>query len=284
MLRLAGPGDFASLCAIWRAGFGDGEEYVRLFWQNWRESCRPYLWQDEAGPAAALFLLPVEYRRGSERVPLWYLYAAATLPQRQGEGIMSRMLEEVYRRETGGRAGIVLVPGEPSLFSFYGSRGYREWGGLRRLTVARGECTGAGCPLPPLSPEALADRREAAFLAGGYLAHGPAGLRHAVADCRFWGGDALGFAGGHLLYQRDGEELVVKELAAPDDGSARAALAALFAQTGAARARLALPVYSPLFAGRGEVGRFAQLRPAPSAPDWLLGAKTESCYAGLLYD
>ena len=103
MLRLAGPGDFASLCAIWRAGFGDGEEYVRLFWQNWRESCRPYLWQDEAGPAAALFLLPVEYRRGGERVPLWYLYAAATLPQRQGEGIMSRMLEEVYRRETGGR-------------------------------------------------------------------------------------------------------------------------------------------------------------------------------------
>ena len=54
MLRLAGPGDFASLCAIWRAGFGDGEEYVRLFWQNWRESCRPYLWQDEAGPAEYL--------------------------------------------------------------------------------------------------------------------------------------------------------------------------------------------------------------------------------------
>ncbi len=284
MLRLAGPEDFSSLCAIWRAGFGDGEAYVRLFWQNWRENCRPYLWQDEAGPAAALFLLPVEYRRGGERVPLWYLYAAATLPQRQGEGIMSRMLEEVYRRESGGRAGIVLVPGEPSLFSFYGARGYRAWGGLRRLAVERGGCAGEGCPLTPLSPEALAGRREAAFLAGGYLAHGPAGLRHAVADCRFWGGDALGFAGGHLLYQRDGAELVIKELAAPDDGRALAALAALFAQTGTARARLVLPVFSPLFAGRGEIGPFAQLRPAPGAPGGLLGAGTESGYAGLLYD
>ena len=110
MLRLAGPGDFASLCAIWRAGFGDGEEYVRLFWQNWRESCRPYLWQDEAGPAAALFLLPVEYRRGGERVPLWYLYAAATLTAGQalalGLRLTTRFLAEFskYRAEAGSPA------------------------------------------------------------------------------------------------------------------------------------------------------------------------------------
>lgn len=71
--------------------------------------------------AAALYWFPASCRGQS----LAYLYAVATAPPFQGKGLCTGLMENTRALLDGhGMGGIVLVPGSPSLFSFYGRMGY----------------------------------------------------------------------------------------------------------------------------------------------------------------
>ena len=78
-----------------------------------------------------------------ELYPVQYIYAAATLPEAQGRGLMGMLLREAHKlaRERG-QWYSVLITQNDSLFDFYARFGYRDCGKLSLLqgdnTVANG--------------------------------------------------------------------------------------------------------------------------------------------------
>ena len=77
---------------------------------------------------ASLQMLPCEMQMGEQRFPAHYIYAAATLPEWQGKGLMAGLLaqaEEEGRRR--GQAFSVLITQEDSLLDYYARFGYEGW-------------------------------------------------------------------------------------------------------------------------------------------------------------
>ncbi|MFR8874640.1 MAG: hypothetical protein ACLVHV_15110 [Oscillospiraceae bacterium] len=68
-----------------------------------------------------------------------------------------------------GMGGIVLVPGSPSLFSFYGRMGYTPCCPQGRIQARAG---GPALPLKPVSPRRYGELRPALLPAGGVLQEG----------------------------------------------------------------------------------------------------------------
>ena len=74
---------------------------------------------------ASLQMIPCEMQLGTERFPAHYIYAAATLPEWQGKGLMARLLaqaEDEGRHR--GQAFSVLITQEDSLLEYYARFGY----------------------------------------------------------------------------------------------------------------------------------------------------------------
>lgn len=116
---------------IWRACFGDPEEYLDLFFKTAYSPDRCLF----TGDAMAFwFDCSLEGRR------LAYVYALAVAPDKQGRGLGTQMLQDLHRLlAERGYDGVLLVPGEESLFRFYESFGYETVSFLREATVKAGE-------------------------------------------------------------------------------------------------------------------------------------------------
>jgi len=75
---------------------------------------------------ASLQMIPCEMQLGLHRFRAHYIYAAATLPEQQGRGLMGKLLaqaEEEGRRR--GQAFSVLITQEDSLLDYYSRFGYQ---------------------------------------------------------------------------------------------------------------------------------------------------------------
>ena len=152
--------DAAGLKELWMQAFGDTEETVDAFFRTAFSPERYAALWDGSTPVCALYWLDCS----CSGYPFAYLYAVATGEAYRGQGYASRLLEQVHRhlRDTG-YAGVVLVPGEPHLFSFYQKRGYQTF-----CTVCEFTCSQA---LPAVSLTEL-DKARYGQRRGQYL---PAG-------------------------------------------------------------------------------------------------------------
>lgn len=138
--RRAEYADIAALKELWAETFGDGQEYIDLFFDRmFRPSDYIVLCRDPgteaAGPAVISMaaLLPVKLVYNGERYPVAYLYAMATRASERGKGFGLRLLsfaEEYCRAQ--GKAGIALQPADEGLVSFYSKAGYKPaFSGIR---------------------------------------------------------------------------------------------------------------------------------------------------------
>ncbi|WP_105204863.1 GNAT family N-acetyltransferase [Neobittarella massiliensis] len=263
--------DWPALKTIWQACFGDESSYIDLFLEDLFDSCIPLVWRQEGQPVAMLYLLPVQLVHTGQAQSWHYLYAAATLPSCQGRGLMGQLLKAARQSSAqAGAAGILLVPGEKSLFQYYARFGYATYGARRQLCLAADELSGPAAVISPLPPPQLAACRRQALAGLGlsYMAHSPAGYRHICREAAYLGGGVYHFNGGHCVVHRDGDTALVKELAAADTATAAAVLRAVCGLLGTARLLLTLPPQGPLFAGLGQVlpAAMSLPPPGPSAP------------------
>ena len=125
MIRTAGPGDRPELEAVYNACFPGEEDFCHWFFGRVYCPESTLVW-DEHGIAAAVQLLPVRLTLKGQEVPCTYIYAAGTLPQHRGRGLMGALLERsfVLSAARGDRLS-VLITQEPSLVDYYARFGYR---------------------------------------------------------------------------------------------------------------------------------------------------------------
>lgn len=104
---------------LWNKCFGDNEEYISFFLDNCKSVCLGYV--EDNRLVSMLFLLNGTINNFSVK----YIYAACTLTEYRGRGIMGKLIEasKVYCTENNIDA-IFLVPGEESLYDYYSRFGF----------------------------------------------------------------------------------------------------------------------------------------------------------------
>ena len=116
-----------SLINLWHEVFGDEREYIELFFSEayYDSECFAEMVDDEI--VSALYLLKCVIKCSGKIYRGRYLYAAATLPEYRGKGLMSKLIDEaqIYAdREN--FDFIALVPADDGLYDYYSRFGFTE--------------------------------------------------------------------------------------------------------------------------------------------------------------
>lgn len=127
------PGRVPALVDLWMEAFGEEKEAVLPFFREIFPLCRAWQAEEDGALCAMAYALPQPVTDGKCRLPAAYLYAVATKKEYRGKGIASRLLQEMEQSlRDEGFAGLLLVPANPGLFSFYEKLGlvpfsFRGW-------------------------------------------------------------------------------------------------------------------------------------------------------------
>ena len=122
IIKPPGGEEIPALRALWKEAFEDTDVFLDSFFESafCADRCRCVTVDHTL--AAALYWFDCEYR--DEKVA--YLYAIATLKSYRGRGLCRKLMDEAHSiLKKAGYVCVILVPGEKSLFDFYGKMGYR---------------------------------------------------------------------------------------------------------------------------------------------------------------
>ena len=109
----------ADIISLWKHSFGDSDDYIKFFLDNCPSECIGHFINEK--PVSMLFLLNGSVNGHKVK----YIYAACTLEEFRGRGLMRELLEycKIYCSELS-CDGIFLVPAEESLYGYYERFGY----------------------------------------------------------------------------------------------------------------------------------------------------------------
>lgn len=124
MLEFSEHTDRDGIIKLWHEAFGDDEIYINTFLNE--TDFKLLCFTDDGKPVSMLFLLPGEAVSDEIVSKAYYLYAACTLSEYRGRGLMTRLLKEARSYAFKNRASyIFLMPGEESLCEYYFKRGFK---------------------------------------------------------------------------------------------------------------------------------------------------------------
>lgn len=248
-LRVALPGEEETLKALWKLCFGDTDRYLNWFFARGYTPGQGLVLEAEGELVSMLLLFPQEILSPEgDAVPVWYIYAFCTHPDYQGRGYGRRLLAYTEGKAAQmGKHGVVMVPGERSLFDFYEGLGYETGFSTWEQTIPR---ENSAEQLPSVVPCSLEDyqRLRADRLRGGrWIRYPDKTAAWQESLCRGSGGGLYRVGGGIAAVECWGGAVAVKELLSDcPEQSAQALLLAL----GAERALVRTPV--PLGKGPGK--------------------------------
>lgn len=124
-----------ALRRLWKEAFGDTEAFMDSFF-GLVDGRHGFAAIEDGQVAGALYWFDCTCRE----TPVAYLYGVATAKAFRGQGVCHALMAHTHRHlQKAGYAGVVLVPGEESLFGFYGNMGYKPFGALKELPCTAGE-------------------------------------------------------------------------------------------------------------------------------------------------
>ncbi len=247
MIRFATGCDHPRLKTLWTEAFGDAREDLDAYFTLRHTDANMLVDEWENTIAGMLTMLPVTLReRGGQTFPARYIYAVATDERFRLRGIGTTLMEaaHAHMRSLHEAAG-VLVPASPSLFDFYGKRGYQTAFFQEVVTWNASELP----PFPPkgrFAPCSSGDytrMRDQAFQHSRlYVKWEESAVSYAVFKFTQAGGvTALSWEGGHgcAAWEKTEDGVLVRELALPE-GDAQTALSVLHGQLNAKRYTVSL--------------------------------------------
>lgn len=197
------PSHISQLWSLWREAFGDSGEFLDAFFTHAfsPERCRCAL--DDGKVIAAVYWFDCKLRGNK----IAYLYALATAIEHRGRGVARKLMEQVHAlMEQQGYKGVILVPGEKDLFSFYKAIGYSTC-----TQIAEFVCAGAAdeVQLRKVTAEEYAQQRRniLSLLEEGGVLQEQENLAFLASQAEFYIGQNV-----LLAARREGDMLVGIEL------------------------------------------------------------------------
>lgn len=210
------------LRSLWREAFGDGNEFLDLFFESGfsPERCRCVTLDGQIAAALYWFDCHCDGRK------LAYLYAIATRESCRSKGLCAALMANTHALFTQkGYAGAILVPGDEGLFRMYGKMGYETCSYISEKTFSSNE---KPLPLRSVSREEYARLRRQLLPTGGVIQEGE-NLTFLEKLTAFYAGDGFIFCGSMENGRVWAPELLGDHEAAPG------ILAALGAEEGSFR-------------------------------------------------
>ena len=192
---------------LWHLAFGDGEEFINLFFQTGYSPERCLYLTEEEQVTAALYWLDCQYK-GQKQA---YIYAVATHPDHRGKGLCRKLMEQAHEvLKTQGYTAALLRPADEGLRRMYEKMGYRT-----ATFVSEFDCT----PGTPVSLRKIG-AREYEGLRRHYLPEGGAAqegvsIDYLAAYADLYAGDDYLLAGSFYEGSFFGMELLGNRDAAP---------------------------------------------------------------------
>ena len=152
MIRKALLTDVPALVSNWQMCFGDEPSQIKPFFESKAFSPADTLVYEENGEVVSqLFLMEGVLRKGCLVYPAFYLYAACTLEEYRGRGIMSALVKEAiaHARERG-KEFIFLLPGEKELYDYYSKLGFEPCCACEEKVINKGEAFSPDYRLAPV--------------------------------------------------------------------------------------------------------------------------------------
>ncbi|MCD7929262.1 MAG: GNAT family N-acetyltransferase [Clostridiales bacterium] len=212
LCRVSRREEVPQLARLWKICFGDTDDYIDHYFSTYYRPERTLVLEDGGQLRSMLLTFPNVLVTGEGReVPACYIYAFCTAPEVQSRGYGRRLL--AWAEEQAARQGCrlaVMVPGEPSLFAFYETLGYRTIFFHREQIFTQTEP--ATCTPVPCDGAAYAALREALLAGNPHMAYPPEVLDYQRSLCRRTGGDFFLWGDGLAAVETDGETLFCKEL------------------------------------------------------------------------
>ena len=223
------PGEENRLRELWKVCFGDEDWYIDGFFRGRYRPGQAMTLRSGGEIVSMLLVFSREMRNpAGQALTLRYVYAFCTHPDAQGRGFGRRLLAWTEGRaaRTGAR-GVVMVPGERSLFDFYGTLGYETFCSLRERVITRDESP-EGLPVTPCSPEEYQTLRAEQLAGRWWMDYPRESLDWQARLCADSGGGLYRVGDGIAAVERWGGDIVIKELLSrAPDRAARSLLAAL---------------------------------------------------------
>lgn len=121
---------------LWQLAFGDGEEFIDLFFRTAYSANRCLYLTDNGQITAALYWLDCEYK-GQKQA---YIYAVATHPEHRGKGLCRRLMDMTHKRlKALGYHAALLCPADDGLRRMYRKMGYRVVTGVAEFEAVAGK-------------------------------------------------------------------------------------------------------------------------------------------------
>lgn len=228
MIQYATNKMIPELSQLWYLCFHDGEPYRSFYYDNLFKAEDTLVYMAEDKPAAMLTLLRAQKVQDGRLTPVRYVYAVATHPEYRRKGYAAALLAYANQNCTKNPVSdsdystTLLVPASKELFGYYGKLGYHTQYYLKHITVARSEENyGQSDILTSDLTASEYDRiRAEAFYKEGNVLWSVEALDYMIREIRFTGGHAVKMTLQNqecaAVYYVDGNDLVIKELAAPD--------------------------------------------------------------------
>lgn len=193
MIRHPKEEEIPRLFEIWERCFGDTREYIRLFFKQRFEAEETWVADQQGTIQAVLYLLPCRICTYSGKIPARYIYAAATHPDAQGLGLMTKLLDHAAKEcKDRGIGALALVPGSRELFQFYEKRGYQTTFSLTKAWLQKPETETSGwIENKRLSAKQMLEIRETILQGRSFVDWGEDALEHVLQENRMQGGQVV---------------------------------------------------------------------------------------------
>ena len=173
------PRQMSQLRQLWKAAFGDGDDFLDMFYSTAYAPHRCRCVLDDDRICAVLYWFDCT----CENQKLAYIYAVATDPVYRNQGLCRKLMDDTaLHLQSQGYAGALLLPQDPELRQMYGKMGYVPCTSIGECT-----CQAGGDPLnmTELTAEEYTLQRRTLLPAGSVLQEGE-NLSYLAGYSRFY--------------------------------------------------------------------------------------------------
>lgn len=133
--RRSTPEDIPTLKELWYLAFHDQGDYVQHFFQKYQPQ-QMFLAERQGEILAMTYYFPSTFHHKGKSYATAYLYAVATHPKVEKQGIASALLEHIAKKlPQDGYDALSTVPAMASLHNFFGRNGFHDYFYYEKLSA-----------------------------------------------------------------------------------------------------------------------------------------------------
>lgn len=181
--------DREAIHEMWKQCFGDSDEFIDFYMEKrMNELNMLVIYRDGKAVSMASFL-PADIQTQIGNIEGYYVYAVATLPEYQGQGLSSRILQFAQEHW---QKPLILSPAEPDLRIFYAKRGFQPVYDKKFYSLQPcKECEAPEVEIKPATAKEYKKIRDEKWQGAGYVAWLEEDIAYAMEHAAFQQGETL---------------------------------------------------------------------------------------------